>query len=351
MLKQAVENVLGRPNTATHGYQVSGTAKFLQLDADAIRKELGIDESAVLRGRENLPKTDSDAPDDTERAVIKKIDAFRQAACNDYDGEMRAYEMRLGGLNVQARSTEIIEAARKAEGDFEALVHHAVLELTKLRDERDRAKNDLQAFREQNRLSREASLPKWHPVLSWSLLVFILVIETVLNGLFFGERVEGGLIQGVGEAFIFALINVGCGFAGGRIVVPRLLHVQSWTRVLGGIALASLAIIVLGNNLLAAHYRAVLVDDVDILHAAAQAWRNMLDAPFTVGDGKSVQLMVFGLLASLAAGWKAWNMDEPYPGYGDKTRLYMTKLEDFIEAKRRQLARPIHDGGLLLHTK
>lgn len=337
MLKQAVENVLGKPNTPTHGYQVSGTAKFLQLDTDAIRKELGVDESAVLRGRQNLPKSDSDAPDDTERSIIKKIDAFRQAACNEYDGEMKAYEMRLGGHNVHARSTEISEAARKAEGDFEALVHHAVLELTQLRDERDRAGQDLQAFREQNRLSREACLPKWHPFLSWMLLFFILALETVFNGMFFGERVAGGLIQGFGEATLFAFVNVAAGFMCGRYAVPNLLHVSTNRRVIGGTTLFLLFITLVLNNLLAAHYRAVLVADVDVMEAAVLALKNMTDHPFSIGDGKSFQLMGLGFMAAVFAGMKGWAMDDPYPGYGDKTRLYMGKVDDFIALKKERL--------------
>ena len=337
MLKQAVENVLGKPSTPAHGYQVSGTAKFMQLDADAIRKELGVDESAVLRGRENLPKTDSDAPDDTERSIIKRIESFRQGTCNDYDGEMRAYEMRLSGLNVHARSTEITEAARKAEGDFESLVHHAVLELNQLRDERDRAKQDLQAFREQNRLSREASLPKWHPVLSWALLFFILAVETVFNGMFFGERVAGGLIQGFGEASLFAFVNVACGYICGRFGATKLIHIQPDVRVFGAGILTILFLALFANNLFAAHYRAVLVADVDVYQAATLAWQNMTSHPFSVGDGKSVQLMGLGLLAAVFAAMKGWSMDEPYPGYGDKTRIAMTKIDEFIGAKKDHL--------------
>lgn len=337
MLKQVVENVLGKPNTAAHGLHVNGTAKFLQLDADAIRRELGIDESAVLRGRENLPRTDSDSPDDTERSIIKKIESFRQCTCSDYDGEMRAYEMRLGGINVHARSVEIIQAARKAEGDFGALVENAVLELGQLRDERDRAKQDLQAFREQNRLSREASLPKWHPLLSWASLFFILAVETVLNGMFFAERVAGGLIQGFGEALIFAFTNVLCGYICGRFGVTKLIHVRTSFRLLGVLVIVPLCITLLFNNMFAAHYRAALLADIDTFQAAAFAWDNMTTRPFSFGDGKSVQLMALGLLAAVLAAMKGWFMDEPYPGYGNKTRVAVAKTDEFIGAKKDYL--------------
>jgi hypothetical protein len=337
MLKQAVKNALGNPSTPTHGYQVSGTARFMQLDANAIRKELGVDESAVLRGRENLPRTDSDAPDDTERLIIKRIDSFLQGAKIDYDGEMQAYEMRLGGLSVHGRSTEITEAARKAEGDFEALVHHAVLELTQLRDERDSAKQDLQAFREQNRLRREASLPKWHPVLSWAVLFFILAVETVFNGMFFGERVAGGLIQGFGEATLFAFVNVACGYICGRFGATKLIHIQANVRWFGTTILIILFFVLFANNLFAAHYRSVLVTDVDVYQAATLAWQNMTGHPFSVGDGKSVQLMGIGMLAAVFAAMKGWFIDEPYPCYGDKTRIYIAKADEFIAAKKDHL--------------
>jgi len=337
VLKQVVENMLGKADTAPHGYQVSGIVKFMQLDTEAIRVQLGVEESAVLRGRQNLPKSDSDVLDETERSIINKIGEFRQNACTAYDEGMKGYENLLRSYNFHARSTEITSEVMKAEADFDDLYQCAFLELTLLRDERDRARLDLQNFREKNRLSREVSLPKFHPFLSYMILFFILSVETVFNGMFFGERVAGGLIEGFSEATLFALNNVVFGYMSGYYAVPNLLHVRTSRQVIGGITLLLFFVILTLNNLFAAHYRAVLVGDVNVMEAARLALKNMTDHPFSVGDGKSFQLMGFGFLCSIFAGMKGWAMDDPYPGYGNKSRLYMTKVEDFITFKKERL--------------
>lgn len=337
MIKQALDNVLGKPNSPSHGYVVNGTAKFLPLDVEAIKKDLGVEEAAVLRGRQNLPKEDADTLDEVERAVIAKVEGVRKSTTDDYDAEMKAYSARLSAPTFHSRVAEMAAAARQAESDFETTIQHALMELTQLRDERVRAEADLNAFREQNRLRREASLPKWSIYLSGAILLLIFAVETVTNGMFFGERVEGGLAQGFVEAIVFAFINIVCGFSAGRFGATQLIHVRPPVRAFGAfVLLLSLSGVFL-VNLVAAHYRSVLVADVDIERAAFIALDNLQRSVFGIGDLKSWLLMGLGWVAATLAAIKGWFWDEPYPRYGDKTRAYRASVDAFLINKKAQM--------------
>lgn len=345
MIKQALDNVLGKPNSPSHGYVVNGTAKFLPLDVEAIKKELGVEETAVLRGRQNLPKEDADALDEVERAIIAKVEGVRKSTTDDYDAEMKAYSARLSAPTFHSRVAEMAAAARQAESDFETTIQHALMELTQLRDERVRAEADLNAFREQNRLRREASLPGWPWYLSFGFLGLIFAIETGFNGMFFGEKVEGGLAQGFVEAIVFAFINIVCGFGVGRYGATQLIHIRHSVKAFGAfVFLLSLSGVFL-VNLIAAHYRSVLVADVDIERAAFIALENLQHSVFGIGDLKSWLLMGFGWVTAIAAAIKGWCWDEPYPGYGKKARVHSSSVDEFIFTKKSQMTKITEDRG------
>jgi multisubunit Na+/H+ antiporter MnhB subunit len=332
VLKKVVESVLGDPNTTQHGYVVDGVSNFLELDEPQIRKELGIDSSAVLRGQQNLPKADEDTLEDAQQATISRMESFRKAANNDYDGNMKAYAARVAALSFLSDSSTIVNSGIKAVGDFKALALNALMQIRHLKDARDAAAADLVAFREENRLTRGPNLPKWPKFFSVALIFFVLAVETAFNGTFFADRVFGGIVQGFTEAFVFALINVGFGYAAGR-VATNLLHISRQRRVLGWIGLAILGAVLLVNNLLAAHYRSILTGDIDIMEATALAYASLVKAPFGILDGKSWQLMGIGLSAAFITAWKAWNMDDPYPGYGRLARAVEEKKLEFINNK------------------
>lgn len=327
-----METVLGDPNTTPHGYVVDGVSNFLDLDEPQIRKELGIDSSAVLRGQQNLPKADEETLEDVQQATISKMESYRKAANNDYDGNMKAYAARIAALSFLSDSSTIINSGIKAVGDFKALALNALMQIRHLKEARDAAAADLVAFREENRLTRGPSLPKWPWYFSAALIFFVLAIETAFNGMFFADRVFGGIVQGFTEALVFALVNVGFGYSAGR-VATNLLHISKQRRVLGWLGLAVVAAVLLVNNLFAAHYRSVLTGDIDIMEATALAYASLIKAPFGILDGKSWQLMALGLSAAFVTAWKAWNMDDPYPGYGKLARNVEARKLEFINNK------------------
>lgn len=337
MLKRAVTNMLGNPGKPTHGYLVQPMAKFQSLDVEAIRNELGLDETATIRGRQNLPQSDATAPDDTERAVIKKVELYRKQAKDLYDSEIQAYGERLKTLDLNFRALEMADAARKAESDFKTTIQHAVSELTQLREERDRAAADLHAFRELHRLSREPNLPSMPGYVSWAIILAVLAAETFLNGLFFGERVEGGMVQGFVEAFGFAFINVVVGCFLAAFAGRNLIHVSGQRRSLGVGILIMLLTALAFSNLLAGHYRGVLMADMEIETATTLALERLIANPLGIGDGKSWLLVGLGFIAATMAAIKVWKNDDPYPGYGDKYRAHMNTVDAFIAAKRARM--------------
>ena len=66
-------------------------------------------------------------------------------------------------------------------------------------------------------LRRTASYPDSH-ILTFALLIIALITESMLNGVFFAEGSDAGLIGGVATALVISFFNISVGFVTGFLV-------------------------------------------------------------------------------------------------------------------------------------
>ncbi len=251
-----------------------------------------------------------------------------------------------------------------------------------LREERSRLA-DLENFKKENRLRREAHYPV-SPLLAFGVLSILVLLEAGINGVLFADSSDQGLFGGWLEALVLSIANVGAAFLFGRMVLP-LLHrpgyfLRAGCLVLCLAGIASLAAI----NLFGAHYRdfrsaqssleqpfrpqpvpkheklsgltgarlarkaANAASPLPAISpqapAAAQARikesetiRKMFDAPLTFDSFMSVFLFVIGLCGACIAAIDGYKFDDPFPGYGKRHRRYAEARANSTDALRRIL--------------
>jgi len=190
---------------------------------------------------------------------------------------------------------------------------------------------DLVAFKQENRLSRPAKITI-PPGLFYVILIFVVLVESVINGAFFGELVRGGIAAGFIMALGISVINVAMGLvAGGPLRNINSIFISK--RITGILTFIFWVSLALYFNLFVGHVR----DGVDAfglngvgggpsgLQTAVQTIRDM---PLYLNNAFSYFLLVLGFIFSLIALLDKFASNDPYPDYGDKSAALSLFEED-----------------------
>ncbi|MDW8124493.1 MAG: hypothetical protein RMJ04_06930 [Geminicoccaceae bacterium] len=318
-----------------------GSRSFLALPFQPvnIREEIRrrrLVERGEADGRSNLPSSDAGAPSSTELEIVNDIRALRERHLNDLASHLRARNDALAQLNTamdiaQLRNDTEHAISRLGEGDVAWKSEIARL----LREARE-AKKDYDAFRIEHGLNRAARDPA-NRFLALSLLCLFVVVESMLNGVFFAEGSEFGLIGGTTLAFGISLVNV-CvfGFCLGIGPARWQHHRSSVLRVVARALLAAGLALVVFANAFVAHYRDMFEHAGEAV-LLSEVWARLRDDPFGLARLQSWLLFFLGLLFAGLGFWKGYRFDDPYPGYGRVARRWQQAEQRYLESRHRRL--------------
>lgn len=295
-----------------------GIDRFPPVDLDQLARELKIDERAAENGRQNQPQHYADAPDLTELDIRAEFERRVRSAADEYRDQMSIYDARIGRAIISADQRVRIEAESEAVlASFEANVRHDIDELHLLRSEVQGHAAEFDAYRRRRGITRPPVLVSDRQrLLRHLVLGVLLVLESIMNGLFYSTGSELGLVGGVTQAFILSLFNIGTAYAYGRWGVPLLRSGRAITWLPGVLALLAYITVAFTLNLWIAHYRDLYAaaDGQQVTFPMVMA--HLTASPFGLRDLESVVLGLLGLMFSFAACLSAAGMDDPQPAYG-----------------------------------
>lgn len=330
--QSALGRLLGTLRRPPHDYRPS-TEVFPDLDVSKVAAELNLESLGRERGERNEPVTNSSVADEVEVRIIERIEAENKRSHAILEDEYRTYSERLAGLDFEATFSAVKEAAPSCVGELKAYLYPGLDELHGLRRtlaEHERGRED---FRQRNGLVRAPQVRSGASYfLKTGLLAFILLIETVLNGVFLAKGSEQGLIGGISEAFVFAALNVGWAVLVSMFGVVQLNHI-SWFRKL--IGLMSFLIYIgpaMLLNLALAHYREVSGTLVEA--AGAEVVERLAVQPWALQDIQSWIFFGLGMLFSVIAFIDGLFLSDPYPGYGGLERRLLKARSMYILRKQ-----------------
>ena len=336
------------------------------------------------RGQDGHPHSSQPTLDNVEMEVVGYCDDLYAKQRNEYHQHRSALEQRMQpppgdrGADPLAENTckEMRDAVAEERPDLAGQAReaqHAIGELNRFKlDEGRTADADYPATR------------GWH----WGLLVALVLGETLINGLFFGANVEGGLLAGTMYAVLISVVNVlVLGWVLAAMV--RQMHHRDPRRKIGGSAsLVAVMVVALFWNLFVAHYREALPPDYppppdtaqvalagvgqtpvaqtplaggpgaqspqadsvpqgcwrgpDESHADQEALCLFTASPFGLNGFYSYMLLLIGLAMCAAAAMDWFKTDDPYPGYGRRER-HRRKSEEKLSEDRRELLADLNE--------
>lgn len=306
--------------------------EFPIVNNEELALKLDVITSAKQLARNNLPAMDAIRVDSNELNFKEKIKVRALRAVHVVNQSISDLRDQIQALSVSSEISDINEMSnefnRKVSADFAPVLQ----ELSVLKRELHLAEDDINNFKKKHGLLREAD----YPITNWGtagVLFIALIIEATLNGTFFAEGSDAGLLGGIWYALIIALINISFGFILGwwalRYINYRFVLVK-----ITAVTLSSLFLLIpIMFNLLMSHLREALILDPD--NATKVAMHSFSEGMLSIYDVNSWLLFFVGMIFCLLAIYKGYRFDDEYPGYGKLARR-KDNLEDEIQDERHE---------------
>lgn len=295
------------------------------IDVERIAKDLGLAEQAKRLGEAGLPAPDAAVITGPEAAVVQRVEKARQDYVDWGALRLNVLDTDLGRRNVTAEVNRACQADKEFERKASALLSEQDADVRRLGQTARKRTEELEAFRTQHGLVREAH-DRRSRFYTYSALLALIALEALANARFFAQGMDSGLVGGFTEAGIMAAVNVFVAFCLGKYAVPYVNHRSIFARILGVLgffaAIAIMCCVALGI----AHYRDSLT--AEAINPAAAALEAFQQHPLQLKDFFSWGLFAVSLIFGLLALFDGLFSDDRYPGYGAVTRRTQLAIDD-----------------------
>jgi uncharacterized membrane protein YvlD (DUF360 family) len=333
-VRELVAANMGKPEGALPDIQT-----FVPLDVEQVARELRLDERAERSAVAGQPPADADGPDSAELDVLGKIEACARKACEQYLSQRDQYERRiLRSAITPDLQVQIEGAAAKALSDFKAEIIHDQNQLHALLRAVGNREDEFREFRERHFLNRlPKNVSRGERILAFLLLLVLVLLESILNGMFFAEGSEAGLIGGVVQALVLSILNVGVAALYAVYGLPLVFHRRGGIKLIGALVTLMFAIWLGGLNLAIGHFRDLFITGAGNVQMA-ELLNRLTANPLLLGDAKSGILVLLGIALGLLAVIDVAATRDLYPGYGAIGRERQRAIEQYAEENARSLA-------------
>lgn len=307
---------------------------FEEVDLDEMAEELSLEEKAISNGENEIPSssaTQLDGPQEETKAAIKgRIGKI-----------MAGYEKRIKGLNNEIQSCRIedkIDRLESAEQDLgqelNDLENRLGPKIEDVRDSVETAEEELNQYRNEHGIQREPKYPE-SGEFQVGVLVFVGVLEALVNGFFFRQGMEEGIVGGAFIALVLAAVDVLLVFWVSQYSVWAYYGLRPIHKTVGVLASAFAAGWILFYNLLTTHIREYLQTDLIMQEALQQALDRFQSSPFAIEQADSLVLFILGVSFSVSAYYAGAKWDETIPYYGKMHRDLEDRKEELGHWRRR----------------
>lgn len=316
---------------------------FRPVDVSGQAKMYRLERRGAEDGSTNRPETASNLPMLAEQEILAAIHAERDRCLIDLTAHLRAERDALAQLQTAMDIAGMRQEADTALSDFTAIKSGNASNLEHLGQAVVAAVAEHECFRTRNRLVRAARQPTGRT--SFVVMVaFLIVVEGLVNAIFFASGSDLGLLGGIVLAVAFSAVNVGVGALNGWFPLRWAHHQNIAIKLSGLVAFPALCVASVALNGFVAHYRdtAQSQPEADPL---ATAYAGLIGHPFGLQSIESWLLFALGLGCAGYAVAKGFALDDPHPGYGahDRRRLNAQKAHDDARQDVRDRACNVRD--------
>ncbi len=329
---QSLDRLRGLISRPAHTYRPT-VETFPDLDTQRLSKDMQLTKRGQSRGSDNQPPTDSTSLDAVEAEIIEHIGGAQKRSHDALENHLAGFRQRLIDLDFDAQFSNIKSAALGGLSDLKQELQTGVDDLHGLRRDLTAAEKWHTSFQTKHKLDRPAKIGSARAsFFKWALIVILVLVELVTNGELLSKGSDLGLVGGIVEALIFAVLNVGVALMFGIFAIPYLMHRNLLLKLFGLISLLAYFACLIGINLALAHYREV--SGVLMEGAGEAVMQRLINDPLGLQDFRSWLLFALGVLFSIIAVIDGLMMHDPYPGYQKVDKALRAARDKYAEMRR-----------------
>ena len=325
----------------------SSLAQFVQPDINALSEALDLEKKARENGAKNVPSSSTKTKD----AQAKSIDHAIASIVNQGKEGLINYLNGAAGLSITQSETAAAESEvvlQEKLSNLQEAAKKSVIQLFTLKSSVIRGETALKDFRQKNNLIRNS----YEPTSIWTamgVIAFFVLGEVALNAFTLSDASPTGFRGVIEETLFFTFANILLACITGFFVIRQINHVSKLRKVFFTLLSTALVSFIGLMNLSFAHYRGAKLELINsdvsddlFLQRAAEVFPRALEtlhtSPLLLSDAKGYTLFILGCILAFFATYKAYGLDDPYPGYGKLSRQqqlqaddYLSDVEDFFE--------------------
>jgi gas vesicle protein len=317
--------------------------EFPVIDHDELVLQLDVEALSKQSARENKPLSNSNSPDANELKFREHLSRKGFQSANKVKQSLSDLRDSILNTSIAKETSEVDQMTSKFERQISSNLPSKLSHLKHLEDDYRQSNDDLNHFKKSNSLRRTATYPDSH-TLTISFLFLALIAESMLNGVFFAEGSDSGLIGGIAIAMVISLFNILFGFSTGLFILRYKNHISRVISIFSYIGLILALALSFVFNLLVGHYREALGIDPD--NAQSVAVDNFVNGIMTIHDVQSWLLIAIGLCFFGFAIFKGYKFDDEYPKYG---KIYRSR--EAIKEEINSVKENIYDEFDELHIE
>lgn len=325
--------MLGKRKVSIESTYIPRNSKFSQERIEAIKAKHDITGKAAIAGRKNEPRSDDRDLDENQRAIVDESLSFVASTTRVAGAETTERSNTIRGLIPAPIETGVERANIRREVAEEKDQHRD--ELDQAYTTRQRTLRDLRTFEEDNKLGPFSAIYKDDRAMFITVLVLLMLGESVFNAFSFAELQDRGLVGGLLLALSVGVANVVMGLGLGFLGLRLLVHRQHLMRLLGIIITATLSIAGLSLHLALGDLRETITRDASAeinFLVILEPWRW-----FAYHSIPPFVLFAVGLATFLVAALKgrggSWGIVAPYWNHEVFDRRYRAANAAFEDAK------------------
>lgn len=295
--------------------------KFQEVDPTKIINELDIEIKAKKEAELNLPLEDSTDLDVNEFSIKKyMLDKIKEANELVINKKTVYNNILFRITEATNKFKEMKNLPDKYKNECEYYISQAKEEYLDKKNKFIAMEKDLKNFKLENKLERE-EVSTNYPLIFISLLIFVIIFESVINATFFAKANDLGLLGGFTQAVIISLINVAAAFF--VIILYRYRNNIKLSKIKKDLYSIGISVLILGIlffHLLIGHFRDAL--SIDPENAYKISINNFMNTPFELMTFESWLLISIGIILFLFFIIDLKSFKDSYPGYTEITKRY-----------------------------
>ena len=294
------------------------------VDTDRLIKILKVKETAKEDGENEKPDTAETHIDSFQLKVYQFIATDISQRKQQINENILSLDKAISTADIRDKFEEAKNIRTLTDHEIESIVQEEKNHLGDFHDKSEKLEKDFNAFKVTHKIKHVPDYPDSYR-LYIAILLYILLGETILNGIYFAQGSEFGLLGGIIIALGIALVNLAIAFCLGRASAYKN-HIKYRLKILGYLSIVGVFAWLSAYNLMIAHYRQQL--DVDINKAGTLAVKLLFQSPLALDKFEYWILFLLGLVFGLIAYADGCLWDDSYPGYG---KLYRRGEESKVQ--------------------